>query len=84
VARRRRPRRWPRRWWLFHPLDLAVRLWPVGRRRRGVLVIRMDGIGDMVLFQGAFRHYPAALGVARSEITVLGGHSWARLAEMVY
>jgi ADP-heptose:LPS heptosyltransferase len=44
----------------------------------------MDGIGDMVLFQGAFRHYPEAFGVQRSEITVLGGSSWASLAETVY
>jgi ADP-heptose:LPS heptosyltransferase len=84
LAGRIRTRRWPRRWWLFHPLDLMVRLWPIGRRRRGVLVIRMDGIGDMVLFQGAFRHYPAAFGVSRSEITVLGQTYWASLAELVY
>jgi len=80
----RKIRRWPRRWWLFHPLDLAARLWPVWRRPRGVLVVRVDGIGDMVLFQGAFRHYPEALGVPRSEITVLGDASWASLAEVVY
>ena len=80
----RRTRRRPRRWWLFRPLDLAARLWPVWRRPRGVLMIRMDGIGDMVLFQGAFRHYTEALGVPRSEITVLGGRSWASLAETVY
>jgi len=80
----RRTRRWPRRWWLFRPLDLMARVWPVWREKRGVLVIRMDGIGDMVLFQGAFRHYPEALGVPRSEITVLGGASWASLAETVY
>jgi ADP-heptose:LPS heptosyltransferase len=79
-----RARRRPRRWWLFRPFDLMARLWPVRRRARGVLVIRMDGIGDMVLFQGAFRHYPEALGVARSEITVLGGSSWASLAATVY
>lgn len=84
AAAARRTRRWPRRWWLFRPLDLAARLWPVWRRRRGVLVVRMDGIGDMVLFQGAFRHYPEALGVPRSEITVLGSASWASLAEAVY
>jgi ADP-heptose:LPS heptosyltransferase len=44
----------------------------------------MDGIGDMVLFQGAFGHYPEALGVPRSEIAVLGHASWASLAETVY
>lgn len=84
AATPRRTRRWPRRWWLFRPLDLLARIWPVGRQRRGVLVVRMDGIGDMVLFQGAFRHYPEAFGVTRSEITVLGGASWASLAETVY
>ena len=46
--------------------------------------MRMDGIGDMVLFQGAFRYYPAAFGAAHSEITVLGQAYWASLAEVVY
>src|SRR5690348_15030683 len=77
-------RRWPRRWWLFRPLDLLARFWPVLRRRRGVLLVRIDGIGDMVLFQGALSHYPEALGVPRAEITVLGCISWASLAETVY
>jgi ADP-heptose:LPS heptosyltransferase len=80
----RRTRRRPRRWWLFRPLDLIARLWPVRRRPGGVLVIRMDGIGDMVLFQGAFRHYARAFGVPRSEITVLGGSAWESIAETVY
>ena len=31
------------------------------RRPRGVLVIRIDRIGDMVLAYGAVRHYPEAL-----------------------
>jgi ADP-heptose:LPS heptosyltransferase len=77
-------RRRPRRWWLFRPLDLAARLWPIRRERQGVLVVRIDGIGDMVLFQGAFRHYPEALGVAPADITVLGCESWASLAGEVY
>jgi ADP-heptose:LPS heptosyltransferase len=45
-----------------------------------VLVIRLDGIGDMVLFHGAFCHYPAALGVSSTDITLLGCESWASLA----
>ena len=77
-------RRWPRRWWLFRPFDLVARLWPVWRPRRGALVVRIDGIGDMILAQGAVRHYPAALGMAPEEITVLGCHSWASLAEAAY
>jgi ADP-heptose:LPS heptosyltransferase len=74
----------PRRWWLFRPFDLLARLWPVRRPRRGALVIRIDGIGDMVLFHGAFAHYPAALGVAPEEVTLLGCASWASLAPALF
>ena len=75
-----KPRRRPRRWFLFRPFDFLARFWPAPRTKRGVLVVRIDGIGDMVLFHGAFAHYTAALGVDRSDITILGGESWARLA----
>ena len=75
-----KPRRRPRRWFLFRPFDLIARYWPVFKPRRGVLVLRIDGIGDMVLFHGAFQHYAAALGVARDDITILGCNSWAKLA----
>lgn len=74
----------PRRWWLFRPFDLAARLWPVLRKRRGALVVRIDGIGDMVLFHGAFAHYAEALGVAPSEITLLGCKSWESLAPQLF
>lgn len=74
----------PRRWWLFRPFDLLARWWPVWRKRRGALVVRIDGIGDMVLFHGAFAHYPAALGVPIPEITLLGCVSWASLAPRLF
>jgi ADP-heptose:LPS heptosyltransferase len=77
---RERPHRRPRRWFLFYPLDLIARFWPVIAKPRGVLVVRIDGIGDMVLFHPAFAHYAQALGVAPSEITILGCQSWAALA----
>ena len=73
-----------RRWWMFRPLDLIVRYWPVFKKRRGLLVVRMDGIGDMVLFRGALDHYAAAFGVDQSEITVLGCKSWGNLAGEVF
>lgn len=72
--------RLPRRWFLFYPLDLLARFWPVFGKPRGVLVVRIDGIGDMVLFHPAFAHYAPALGVTPSEITLLGCQSWAMLA----
>lgn len=74
----------PRRWWLFGSFDLLARLWPVRRERRGVLVVRIDGIGDMVLFHGAFAHYAQALGVALADITLLGCASWASLAPQLF
>ncbi len=73
-----------RRWWLFRLFDSFIRRWPVLRRRRGVLVIRMDGIGDMILFRNSLDHYAAAFGVLASEITVLGCDSWASIADEVF
>ncbi|MGH7034148.1 MAG: glycosyltransferase family 9 protein [Stellaceae bacterium] len=74
----------PRRWRLFRPFDLLARLWPVWRKPKGALLIRIDGIGDMVLFHPAFAHYPEALGLPLAEITVLGCASWASLAPQLF
>jgi ADP-heptose:LPS heptosyltransferase len=79
-ARSEKPRRRPRRWFLFRPLDLLARSWPVFGKPRGVLVVRIDGIGDMVLFHPVFPHYAQALGIAPSDVTILGCQSWAGLA----
>lgn len=73
-----------RRWWMFRPFDLIARHWPVFKARRGVLVVRMDGIGDMVLFRNSLDHYAAAFGVDQSEITVLGCTSWGSLAPEIF
>ena len=73
-----------RRWWMFRPLDLIARHWPVFKKRRGVLVVRMDGIGDMVLFRCVLDHYAEVFGVEKSDITVLGCESWGNLAEEVF
>ncbi len=72
----------PRRWWLFRPFDLIARHWPLAKSRRGLLVVRMDGIGDMVLFRRALDRYADVFGVARADITVLGCNSWQRIAEI--
>lgn len=73
-----------RRWWMFRPLDLIARHWPVFKKRRGVLVVRMDGIGDMVLFRRTLDHYAAVFGVEKSDITVLGCESWGQIAEEAF
>lgn len=69
-----------RRWWLFRLLDLAARHWPVSGMRKGLVVVRMDGIGDMVLFRASLDHYAEVFGVARGDITVLGCKSWEAIA----
>lgn len=73
-----------KRWWLFRPFDLICRYLPVFKRRRGLAVIRMDGIGDMVLFRASLDHYAKAFGVDPSEITVIGCASWQSIADTVF
>jgi ADP-heptose:LPS heptosyltransferase len=78
------PRGMRRRWWLFRPIDALVALTPAPREKKGVLVVRMDGIGDMVMFRRALEHLPDVLGVSKADITVLGCHSWKGLAPEVF
>ncbi|MBC7905896.1 MAG: glycosyltransferase family 9 protein [Rhodospirillaceae bacterium] len=78
------PRGMRRRWWMFRPIDALVALWPAPRQKKGVVVVRMDGIGDMVMFRRALEHYPAAFGVEKSDITVLGCYSWKGLGPEVF
>lgn len=73
-----------RRWWLFRLLDLIARHWPLFKEPRGLLVVRMDGIGDMVLFRGSLDHYAEAFGVDKSDIFVLGCASWGSVAERIF
>jgi ADP-heptose:LPS heptosyltransferase len=72
----------PRRWWLFRLFDVIARRWPVWRARRGLLIVRMDGIGDMVLFRRSLDAYAEAFGVRRDEITLVGCQSWSALTDI--
>lgn len=73
-----------RRWWMFRPLDLVARYWPVLGAPKGLLVVRMDGIGDMVLFRKTLDHYAEAFGVAKTDVTVLGCASWGGITPEVF
>lgn len=77
------PRGMRRRWWLFRPFDLLAALVP-SRRRGGLLIVRMDGIGDMVLFRPFLDLYVRHAGFAPEEVTILGCKSWGALAETVF
>jgi len=73
-----------RRWWMFRLFDLIARHWPVPGARKGLLVVRMDGIGDMVLFRRTLDTYAEVLNIDRGDITVLGCASWAPIADIVF
>ncbi len=73
-----------RRWWLFRAFDLIARHWPQFQSRRGLAVIRMDGIGDMVLFRNSLDDYAETFGVEQKEITVIGCNSWSGLAAEIF
>jgi ADP-heptose:LPS heptosyltransferase len=73
-----------RRWWMFRIFDLIARYMPVPWPRRGLLVVRMDGIGDMVLFRTSLEHYAEIFGFEKSDITVLGCNSWAAITADVF
>ena len=73
-----------RRWWGFRPVDLIARYFPVLKKRHGVVVIRMDGIGDMVLFRRALDHYADVFGVEQSAITIVGCKSWRAISGEVF
>ena len=73
-----------RRWWLFRPFDLFVRCLPLLIARQGIAVVRMDGIGDMVLFRNSLNYYGEIFGVKKSRITIVGCHSWSSIADKIF
>ena len=73
-----------RRWWWFRLFDSIARRWPVIKGRRGLLAIRMDGIGDMILFRQSFDHYSEAFDIDPSEIVILGCNSWKEISKDVF
>lgn len=78
------PKGMNKRWWLFRPIDLLVFLLKPRRSKRGLLVVRMDGLGDMILFRRALDYYPQAFNIAKSDITILGCNSWRTLAPYIF
>lgn len=71
-----------RGWWRVRAFDLLARCQPV-QRRRGVLVLRPEGLAEAVLFRPALDRYAAIFGVSREEITVLVSDRRRDLAETV-
>lgn len=72
------------RWWIFRLVEALACLGSRAGEPRGLVAIRMDGIGDMVLFRRSLDQYVAAFGVDKADITVLGCHAWGQLADEVF
>jgi ADP-heptose:LPS heptosyltransferase len=72
------------RWWIFRLIEALACLGSRAGETRGLVAIRMDGIGDMVLFRRSLDRYAAAFGVDKADIIVLGCHTWGQLADEVF
>ena len=59
-----------RRWWLFRFADIIAKNWPVFSAKQGLLVVRMDGIGAMVLFKQSLDHYTSTFRIQKQQITI--------------
>ena len=73
-----------RRWWLFRFFDLLVHYCPVFKKNRGLLVIRMDGIGDMVLFRRTLEEYASVFNIEKADITIVGCKSWGPISDTIF
>ena len=72
------------RWWILRMAELLARIGGRSTESKGLVVIRMDGIGDMVLFRRSLDHYAEVFGVKPADITVLGSRSWAGLVDGLF
>ncbi len=66
----------PRRWWMFRLSELLISCIPYKKQKNGVLILRMFGIGDALIFRTVLEKYAEALGVPLSGITILGSAAW--------
>lgn len=69
------------RWWLFRPIDFIVFLLRRRKPKQGLLILKIDAIGDLVLFRSVLDYYLDAFSVAKSEVTIVGHYSWRSLAD---
>jgi len=73
-----------KRWWLFRPVDLLVSLCSPKKEKKGLLIVRMDGLGDMVLFRRVLERYPKIFHLKKKEITILGCNSWRSVVTDIF
>lgn len=68
-------------------VDIPIHLLPLVKSRRNqgqkrrLLIIRLDGIGDFVLFLDTFREYRKLYPPEEWEITLVGDRSWRAMVE---
>ncbi len=77
-----------KRWWLFRPIGwltaASTILGPLWTKKKGTLIVRIDGLGDMAIFRPFLDFYPDALQTTPQNITILGCHSWKTLAPHLF
>ncbi|HUC62831.1 MAG TPA: glycosyltransferase family 9 protein [Alphaproteobacteria bacterium] len=65
-------------------VDALAAAIPAPAAKRGVLVLRLFGIGDALLFRAAVERYAEAIGVPLDELAILGSTAWAPVAPLFY
>ena len=72
-------------WWLavLSPIDLVVGLIKRKHNPKHVLVVRLDGIGDFVLWLDAARAIRARFPEGEYRLTLLGNEEWTAFAKRV-
>ena len=69
------------RWWLFRPIDFIVFLLRRRKVKQGLLILKIDAIGDLILFHSVLDYYLQAFAVDKSQVTIVGHDSWRSLAD---
>lgn len=69
------------RWWLFRCIDCIVFLLRRRKPRQGLLILKIDAIGDLILFLPVLNDYLEAFKVDKSRVTIVGHDSWQSLAK---
>jgi ADP-heptose:LPS heptosyltransferase len=72
------------RWWQFRIIDLITSIKRSRKSKKGLVVIRMDGLGDMILFRQSLDYYCEAFSLTPEDITILGCNSWRTLSDTIF
>jgi hypothetical protein len=75
---------YPKRFYLFRLVPYILKLIPGPRQKKGVLVIRLMGMGDTLIFRAVLDLFPPVFQCAQEDMTILGATTWASLKDFAF